>query len=58
MRLIDADKWIVVDDDYVWDAEDGDEYYVVLECECPVCHKRTIEDRPEICPNCGTRVEI
>lgn len=49
--------WIIIDDDYTWDDDADDETYVVLECECSVCGKRTKEDRPDECPNCGAKME-
>ncbi len=50
-------RWIVIDDDYEWDAEADDEAYVVLECECSICHERTKKDRPNFCDNCGARMK-
>ena len=51
-------RWIIIDDDYLWDPDIDDECYVVLECECPVCGKRTKEDAPEKCPHCGVMLEL
>lgn len=49
--------WIVIDDDYQWDPEQGDEIHVVLECECSECHERTRRDRPNYCDNCGAKMD-
>ncbi len=49
--------WIVIDDDYTWDDETGDEVYRVLECECSECGERTQKDRPNFCDNCGAKMD-
>lgn len=48
--------WIVIDDDYEWDEEMGDEFYYVIECECSECKNRTRANRPQYCQHCGAKM--